>query len=162
MNTAAKKNSESCRFVAVLHRFEDFLLVAFLGAMLLIAAAQIGLRNVMGMSLMWGDPLTEHIMLWAGLLGASLATRQRKHIAIDVLANPLPSSIQSKIRCISDLLSSLICTFLVYASIIYLNYEYQEHSTTFWGLPVWLVLSIFPLTFALMAFRFFVSALSRR
>ncbi len=58
------------RLLFWLHRFEDGLIVTVLLGMVLLAVAQIGLRNFGGVSLVWAEPLLRNAVLWIGLLGA--------------------------------------------------------------------------------------------
>lgn len=142
------------RLFSFLYQFEDIFLVCLLGAMLVIATLQILLRNFFGTSLIWGDSLTQKLVLWAGFMGASVATREGHNIVIDVLARLLPEGAKSWVRALTDLFSAVVCAVLLYASIIYLQYEYMEKSTTLWNLPTWTLLIVFPITFSLMSFRF--------
>jgi TRAP-type C4-dicarboxylate transport system permease small subunit len=90
-------------------------------------------------------------------MGASVATREAHNIVIDILARLLPESARSRVRALTDLFSAAVCAVLLYASIIYLQYEYAEKSTTLWDLPSWTLLIVFPITFGLMSFRFAAS-----
>ena len=149
------------RLFSILCRFEDLFLVCLLGAMLVVATLQIFLRNFFGTSLIWGDPLTQKLVLWAGFMGASVATREASNIVIDVLARPLPVRAKAWVGAATDFFSAVVCAFLLYASISYLQYEYVEKSTTLWKLPGWTLLVIFPITFGLMSFRFATSGFRR-
>ena len=68
-----------------LHRFEDALLVILLSAMIALAGTQILLRNLLDTGFVWIDPMLRVLVLWLGLIGATVATRNDKHIQIDVL-----------------------------------------------------------------------------
>ena len=64
----------------VLERTEQALVVVFLSTMMIHAFLQIFLRNVLTTGLAWGDLLLRNLVLWIGFIGASLATREGKHI----------------------------------------------------------------------------------
>ncbi|MGH8560727.1 MAG: TRAP transporter small permease, partial [Nevskiales bacterium] len=82
------------RGIRTLHALEDLLLALLLGAMVIVAAAQILLRNLFEWNFSWGDPLTRLLVLWVGLLGALAATRQNRHIAIDLVTHLLPPRVR--------------------------------------------------------------------
>ena len=63
------------RCQGAIHRVEDFVLALLLSAMILLASAQIFLRNLFDSSLSWGDPMLRILVLWVGLLGALAASR---------------------------------------------------------------------------------------
>ena len=54
--------------------------------MIVLAGTQILLRNLFDSGFVWIDPLLRVMVLWLGLLGATVATRQDKHIRIDLLS----------------------------------------------------------------------------
>jgi TRAP-type C4-dicarboxylate transport system permease small subunit len=76
---------------AVIEQLEQILLVILLSSMILIAFLQIVLRNFFATGLSWGDPLVRNLVLWIGFIGATLATREGKHINIDLVSRWLPS-----------------------------------------------------------------------
>ncbi len=67
-----------------LHRLEDGALIALLLGMLTLACAQILLRNILGFTLAWVEPLTQVGLLWLALIGAMVGTRRGSHIRIDL------------------------------------------------------------------------------
>ncbi len=68
-----------------LHRAEDALLVLLLSTMIVLASTQILLRNLFDSGFVWIDPLLRVLVLWLGLIGATVATRNNRHIRIDLL-----------------------------------------------------------------------------
>ena len=76
-------------FLERLERFgrvaEDALLVLILSSMILLAAGQIVLRNVLDIGFIWGDEALRLMVLWLAVAGAVAASRTDKHINIDVL-----------------------------------------------------------------------------
>lgn len=94
-------------------RVEGAVAVFVLLAMVLVASAQalffnIAERNV-GWALSaldglsWADTFLQKGTLWLALLGASLATHQDRHIAIDVLPKLAPPRRQAVMRCVASL-----------------------------------------------------------
>ena len=61
------------------------------GWTVVLAALQIVLRYGFDSGIAWADPLLRVLVLWLGLLGALAATRDRRHITIDVLSRMLPA-----------------------------------------------------------------------
>jgi C4-dicarboxylate transporter DctQ subunit len=135
-------------------RVEQTLIVTFLSFMILLAFIQILLRNFFNTGLDWGDSLLRNLVLWIGFIGATLATREGKHINIDVVSRWLPSLGKNVVTLITHLFSFLICCLLTYATLKFIKNEAQMGHKTFLNLPVWVPELILPLTFGLMAFRF--------
>jgi C4-dicarboxylate transporter DctQ subunit len=74
------------RLDEAIDRVETAIVVLFISAMLVIAFLQIFLRNVFTTGLTWGDLILRNLVLWIGFIGATLATREGKHINIDAAA----------------------------------------------------------------------------
>jgi len=74
-----------CRIDNFIARVEKFLVVFLLGAMILVAFLQIVLRNVFTTGFSWGDPFIRYLVVWVGFIGAALATKEGKHITIEIV-----------------------------------------------------------------------------
>jgi TRAP-type C4-dicarboxylate transport system permease small subunit len=135
-------------------RTEQTLLVAFLGFIILIAFLQIVLRNFLSTGLDWGDSLVRNLVLWIGFIGATLATKEGKHINIDVVSRWLPSFGKNMVALITHLFSFFVCGGLTYAALKFIKNEVQMGNRTFLELPAWVPELILPVTFILMTFRF--------
>ena len=67
-----------------IEKAETVLLVVILSVMILLSFLQVLLRNFFEQGILWGDILIRNLVLWVGFIGASLATRENKHINIDL------------------------------------------------------------------------------
>jgi len=137
-----------------IERVEQTLIVTFLGFMILIAFLQIVLRNFFSTGLDWGDQLLRNLVLWIGFIGATLATKEGKHINIDVVSRWLPSLGKNVVTFIIHLFSFFICCLLTYATLKFIKNEVQMENMTFLNIPAWVPEMILPITFSLMTFRF--------
>jgi TRAP-type C4-dicarboxylate transport system permease small subunit len=135
-------------------RAEQILLVAFLGFMIAIAFLQIVLRNFFFTGLDWGDLLVRNLVLWVGLIGATLATKEEKHINIDIVTRWLPSLGKKVVALFTHLFSFFVCCCLAYAALKFIKNELQMGNNTFLGIPAWVPEMILPVSFILMAARF--------
>jgi len=138
----------------VMARVEQTLLVTSLGFMIGIAFLQILLRNFFSTGLDWGDSLVRNLVLWTGFIGATLATKEGKHINIDVVSRWLPSLGKNVVALITHLFSFFVCCGLTYAALKFIKNEVQMGNITFLDIPAWIPELILPLTFGLMTFRF--------
>lgn len=138
----------------IIDRIEQILIVIFLSLMILVACLQIVLRNLFETGLSWGDSLIRNLVLWVGFIGASLATREGKHINIDVVSRWLPPLGNRIVTLIIHLFSLFICILLTYASLKFLKNEAQMGGATFLKIPNWVLEIILPMIFGLMSFRF--------
>ena len=146
------------RLDALLARVEQALLVFFLALMMVTAFSQIAVRNLFGIGLTWSEPLVRYLVLWVGFLGAALAVREGRHITIEVAVLWRSARDSGTLKAVSHLGSAVVCSLLAYAAARFVRDEAQIGNQTFLGLPGWVPELIVPVTFAVMALRFLLSA----
>ena len=127
------------RALWVVHRLEETLLVSLLLAMICLAFA--------------------HMVLWIALIGAVVASRDQRHINIDLISRFLPPVGKRVAGVVSALFTVLICAALSWYSFDFVKMEYESPSPAFAQVPTWLCESIMPIAFALMAIRYFIHGL---
>lgn len=139
-------------------RLEKWLIAILLSTMVVVAFGQIILRNVFSTGLSWGEPLVRYLVLWVGFTGAALATREGKHITIELFSIMKKRQPHRFFTAVSHLSAAVICGFLGLAAVKFLRFEAQMGSATFFDVPVWLPELILPVTFALMTIRYLLKA----
>ncbi|ETW95848.1 MAG: hypothetical protein ETSY2_47510 [Candidatus Entotheonella gemina] len=139
------------QWISVLERAA--VVVSFAGLMLL-GLLQIILRNVFASGLFGADEILRHLVLWVGFLGASLATREQRHLRIDILSRMLPSKYQLWLDAGTHLLALAGCVMLAQAAWAFVREEWMAETVLTAGIAAWIVQSIIPLGFGLMACRF--------
>ncbi len=135
----------------------DGFLCLLLTAMIGLACLQIGLRTFFSSGLLWADPLLRYLVLWSGMLGAVVATRERKHIAIDVVGYLAPPQIKPWMQLALDLFSCLVTTSLTWAAIVFVRNEAIFGGYSLLSLPSWVWNLIFPLAFFLILVHFLLA-----
>mgnify|MGYP000089878432 CR=1 FL=1 len=140
--------------VQILHRIEDTLLVTILLAMVTLAFSQIVMRNFLGTGNIWLDPLLRVLVLWVGLLGALVATRQNKQISVDVLTRFLPERLKTISDIIPRTFAAIISAIIAWHSFLFLIDEWNSGAMAFASVPAWLPESIIPIGFAVIALRY--------
>lgn len=137
---------------------ETFLLLFFLASAILIACSQIILRNIFDMGIVWADSALRIMVLWIGMIGAMFASRNKKHIRIDVLSHYLPVNFRNNVWRVTEILTAIVCGIVAYYSIKFIQYEYVDGSIAFANVPVWLCETIIPFAFTIMALRYLIYA----
>jgi TRAP-type C4-dicarboxylate transport system permease small subunit len=143
------------RIDEVIGQVEQIFLVILLTALILVAFSQIILRNLFSTGIAWGDALVRGLVLWTGFIGATIAVREGKHICIDAVSQWLSPKGKRVVEIIIHAFSFLICCFLTYAALKFIHNEFQMKSVIFLGIPSWVSEIILPVTFGIMAFRYF-------
>ena len=143
----------------LLVRVETVLLVVFLGAMVLLAFAQVVMRNVFDAGFLWGDPIVRQMVMWSGFMGAAIAASQDRHISIDALTKFLKGRVKDIVHVITSLFASAVCFYLAQAAWVFMQDERHSGGELISGIPSWIGLSIIPFGFGLLTIHFALSAI---
>ncbi len=143
-------------WVARLHRVEDAALVVLLSAMIVLAATQILMRNFFDSGFVWIDPMLRVLVLWLGLIGATVATRDNKHIRIDLLNKLLKPHTHCLIQAIVGQISAWTCLIIAWYGMGWIRLDYEDGTSSFAGIPAWMLEVIVPLSFALIGLRYLI------
>lgn len=142
------------RILGILHWVEDSILVALLLVMTGMAVTQILLRNLFEFGIVWGDILVRILVLWIGLVGGMVASRQGKHISIDVVARYLPNRAKSIVGSVVSIFTAVVCAVAAYYSVRFVQVEFHEGGMAFAWVPVWICEGIIPFGFIVIALRY--------
>lgn len=150
---------------ALLLRAEGAAVVALLSIMILLSAAQVVLRQVWGIGLLWGDTFLRHLVLWVGFLGAAAATADEKHFAFEALSGRFPAGVHKILAALAHVCAALVSFLLAKAAWSFVLEEKASRSVLFaigrFDAPAWVLASILPLGFLLVAIHSLLRAASR-
>lgn len=114
----------------------------------------------------WGPAFALACMLWVGFLGASLATYEKRHLALEMGEKIWGTGKLSRIvKALAMVVTAAFCLFLLYLAwrSVKMHYvEWAKHDPPVPGerlsgdtwIPIWAVFAIFPYTFLVMCLRF--------
>jgi C4-dicarboxylate transporter, DctQ subunit len=139
-----------------LYRIEDSILVGLLLLMILLAVAQIFLRNFLGIGILWSDILIRNLVLWVGLIGAMTAGRKGDHIKIDLVSRYFKTEVGRIISGITDFFTAVVCAIIVFYSLKVIKFEYYDGIIAFGRIPIWFCQAIIPFSFLVMSLRYFI------
>jgi len=138
----------------IIGKIEKFLLSLLLSLMMIAAFVQIFLRNVFSTGISWEDLSVRYLVLWVGFLGASLATRDRKHITIDAFSHWMKGTGGLAVEGITNLFSAVVCAMLTIAALAFVRNEALMGGISALGISTWLLQIVLPVTCAVMTLRF--------
>jgi len=140
------------RLIRIITWLENGLLIALLALMVTLAGAQILFRNLLDISILGVDQLLRLLVLWIALLGAVAASREGKHIRVDVLSRWLPGRVRAGAQALTDVFTISVCVALAWQAVRFMRAE--TGSMAFGTLPSWVAQLILPTAFALIALRY--------
>lgn len=155
-----------------LARLEGWLIVLFLTLMVALTFLQVILRalsihahlqwaNFLMGALDWSEPFVRLLVLWLTFLGASILTRENKHIRIDLMSELLPSGWQPLRDFMLSVSCVIVSAFALKASIDYILVEMTYGSALFLSIPTWIAQAIIPIGFSTILFRFLLRTLEK-
>lgn len=143
------------RLRTFLYWVEDGILVSLLLVMIGMAVSQIFLRNLFDAGIIWSDVLVRTLVLWVGLVGAMVASRQGNHINIDIIERYLPPRAKTVVNFMVELFTALICSAVAYFSLQFVQIEFVDGGYAFARVPAWVCEIIIPFAFVVIALRYF-------
>ncbi len=105
-----------------------------------------------------GDLIVRHLVLFILFFGASLSTRSKQHLQMDLSHKLIPE----KIRPLAGLFINAFCIFINYLLMIAAFHFYLAEKAAgdeIVGIPSWYFIGVMPLGFALFTFHYIVNLL---
>lgn len=130
-------------------------LKAALGVALALAVAGKGLAS-MPTGYSWAQTFSLFLLLWVGFLGASVATRGRRHIQVDAFRKYVPEAALGWYNAVSIGVAAAFSGFLLWIAYLYtFGPEGNVHHVPDIGrVPDWLVTASLPVAFGIITVRF--------
>ena len=125
------------RLIKLVTWAENALLIGMLALMVLLAAAQILLRNFLDISIFGADQLLRLLVLWVAYLGAVGASHEGKHIHVDALARWLPARAKAGVAALTDMFTIIVCLTLAWQALRFMQSARVSGEMAFGALPVW-------------------------
>ena len=133
---------------------EDTLLALMLFTMIGLGTLQIVQRNFFGSGFVWSDELLRLLVLWVAMAGAVAASRDDRHIVIDILSKFLSEKYAVTVRTLIDLFTVSVCALLAWHTTRFVLGEMEYGATLFDGIPAWPFEAIIPIAFSIITYRY--------
>ncbi len=140
---------------------ETGLITILLGGLILLASAQIVLRNFFSIGFTWSDGLTRLIVLWLALIGALAASRDGRHVTMGALMRWLPPRLHSVVGVCADVFAAVVSGALAWYSFRFVADSYSAGDELLGYIPAWWLQAIMPVAFALITVEFVARAVRR-
>ena len=131
-----------------------------------VAAGQQLFIRLIPNGIVWSQTLALSLTLWMGLIGASIAAHERRHLALDIGSKLWPPSVAPKVAAVGHLVTALFCV-----GILWLGWRSVAAHMDLWsgsegaagtvsgtGIPKWAAMAAIPYGMAVLGFRFAVEA----
>jgi TRAP-type C4-dicarboxylate transport system permease small subunit len=131
-----------------------------IAGLIFFGCLQIVLRDFLQRGIIWADPLMRHMVLWLGCLGGALASSRMKHINIDVLSQLIPAKARSLRDRIIFSVTAVASSVLAAAALEFMLDEKAYGEKSFLDIGTWILQTVLPFAFFLIAYRSACHAIS--
>ena len=132
---------------------EELVANVALGAMVLLPLAEIALRPVLSGGIPGSISFVQHLTLWVGFLGAALAAREGKLIALATATFIPEGRTRQATEIFAAFVGSAVSTILATAAYQLVLFDYEDGTIIAAGVPVWVAQLVLPVSFAVIALR---------
>ena len=139
--------------VGVIHKTEELLASVSLALMMLLPLAEIVIRPFIAGGIPGSIPFVEHLTLWVGFIGACVAARSGKLIAL-ATATFIPEGIfRTVTRTFSAAVGAMVSSLLAWAALDVVAIEMEFGREIALGIPSWMFQLVLPFAFGCIAWR---------
>ncbi len=132
---------------------EDLLVSLALAALVLLPLVEIILRKVFQTGISGATAFQQHLTLLIGLLGGALAAREHRLLTLSTLIDVLKGQGRVYARVFSSAFAAGISVFLCVAAAQLVQAEREAGKILAYGIPVWTIQCVMPVSFGVIALR---------
>ena len=136
-----------------LHRTEELVAAFALGAMALLPLAEIVVRPIVAGGIPGSIPFVQHLTLWVGFLGAGLAARQNKLIALATATFIPEGTARHVAQAFAATVGATVSALLAWSAIDIVVIEMEVGGEIALGIPSWAFQLVLPFAFGVIAVR---------
>lgn len=125
------------------------LIILLMASMAILVFANVVMRYVFNQSIFWVEEFTQIQMIWVAYLGAGLALREGRHVAVDMLQDALPAPLRHSVRWFIAVATALFLAALVVLGAQIAEFTWSQETPAM-GLPAGLPYLGIPLGAAAM------------
>lgn len=97
------------RFERCLVAVNRGVIFAMMATMATLVFVNVFARYVLNSSIVWAEEVAQYLMIWIAYLGAGLALREGRHVAVEMLQERLPAPLGRRLRMV---VGGLVLAFL--------------------------------------------------
>jgi tripartite ATP-independent transporter DctM subunit len=127
-------------------------------AMVVLPLLEIAGRGLFGLGVPASGPIVQHLTLWVGFLGAAIAAREGKLLALATTTFIKSDKVRRVAAVVAAAVGSCVALVLAWGGVQMMLAEREAGTTIGAGIPTWIAQSVLPAAFAIIAVRFVTRA----
>lgn len=137
----------------ILRRFEETIASAALALMVLLPLAEIVVRRAFHAGIPGSGPFVQHLTLWVAFLGAALAEREGRHLALATTTFIAAGAWRRGAEIFAATVAAAVAALLTRACVDLVRIDRGAGGMIALGVPVWVGELVLPVSFTLIALR---------
>ena len=122
-------------------------------AMVVLPLLEIAVRRLFGVGVPASGPIVQHLTLWVGFLGAAIAAREGKLLAL-ATGTFIPAGTPRRVAgIVAAAVASCASLVLAWGGVQMVAAEREAQTTIGAGIPTWIAQAVLPAAFVLIAWR---------
>jgi TRAP-type C4-dicarboxylate transport system permease small subunit len=117
----AGKSPREGSFERVLVMMNRWTILTMMALMVLLVFMNVVCRYILNFSIIWAEEISQYLMVWVAFLGAGLALREGRHVAIEILQDHLPSTARKMTR---HFVAMLVILFMAMLTLLGFQFAY--------------------------------------
>jgi TRAP-type C4-dicarboxylate transport system permease small subunit len=98
------------------------LVVAMMAVMVALVFTNVVTRYVFGFSVTWAEEFSQYLMVWIAFVGAGLALREGRHVAVEMVQDLLSPQSKHRLRTLVACLMMVFFIVVAYFGILFANF----------------------------------------
>ena len=119
------------------NKFLHWTIGLLLGCIFLLLVCQVLVRYVIDTSVPWTEEAARFLTIWTVFLGVAVALRNKSLIAVEVIVQFVPNSVERIFRIVVLLFSLFLMSYILYLGTNLSLNAVQQDSTAL-GIPMWI------------------------
>lgn len=145
-----------CKLDLVLKKISAWSIVLLVAAMVIAIWISVFTRYVMGDAVAWGEQIAKYLMIWAAMIGSSLAVREGAHIAVTLLVDRLPFAFARILAVVAFSGSAVFLAVATYYGTTWAASASVQTDPAVWNMALSIPYSAIPVGSALMLVQLFL------
>lgn len=137
----------------ILRRLEDTALSLSLAGLIAVPLIEVALRRTLHTGISGAQSFVQNLTLIAGMLGAAIAARENRLLALSTVGNMLKGRLHSAASIFSGACAATVSVALCVAGVQFVLAEKVAGKVLAYGIPVWLIQTMLPLGFGIVSLR---------
>lgn len=122
------KSRREGTFERVMVAVNRWIVIAMMAVMATLVFMNVVSRYIFNHSIIWAEEVSQYLMIWVAFLGAGLALRQGRHVAIEILQDRLPSTARRMTRHLVALLLIVFMGVLIVLGFQFARFAWDQET----------------------------------